>query len=85
MKTLKFALASALIALSFNSFAGVCEPCGTSGILNDSIIAAGTEMTQDVKVNELLQKMTVAVQQQVITTTATNSKKQKHEKRKASK
>jgi hypothetical protein len=84
MKTLKFALASALIVLSLNSFAGICNPCVTSGNLNeDSVIAAGTEMPHDAKVNELLQKMTVAVQQQVITTTATDSKKHKHQKRKA--
>ena len=84
MKTLKFALASALIVLSLNSFAGVCNPCVASGNINeDSIIAAGTEMPNDAKVNELLQKMTVAVQKQVITSTSTDSKKQKHEKRKA--
>ena len=84
MKTLKIALASALIVLSLNSFAGVCDPCVTSGNLNeDSIMASETQMPHDAKVNELLQKMTVAVHQQVINTTVTDSKKQKQEKRKA--
>ncbi|HYV93466.1 MAG TPA: hypothetical protein VE978_16960 [Chitinophagales bacterium] len=84
MKTLKIALASALIVLSLNSFAGTCNPCVTSGnLIEDSTMTIVSDMPHDAQVNDLLQKMTVAVHQQIINTTAGDSKKHKHGKRKA--
>lgn len=84
MKTLKIALASALVVLSLNAFAENCDPCTASAKLPDtSILLQEGVMPHDAKVNELLQQMTVTVHQQMInTTTASESKKNKHDKRK---
>ena len=84
MKTLKIALASALIVLSLNSFAETCNPCITTGNLHeDSIVMNAEEMPRDTNVNEMLQKMTTSVNQQMISTTDAGKQHHKHNKRKA--
>jgi len=85
MKTLKIALASALIVFSLNAFAETCDPCTASAKGPDtSILLQEGVIPHDAKVNDLLQRMTVAVHQQVLNTrTVSESKKNKHGKRKA--
>ena len=85
MKTLKIALASALLVLSLNSFAETCEPCIAAAKLPDSsMLLQEGNMPRDERVNDMLQRMTVTVHQQMINTkTVSESKKNKHNKGKA--
>ena len=84
MKTLKIALASALIVLSLNSFAETCNPCTLTGNLREDSINFSTEETpRDVKVTEMIQKMTVTVREQMTNSNAATTKHQKHNKKKA--
>lgn len=82
MKTLKIALASALIVLSLNAFAENCDPCPAITKLPDTTVLQEGNMPPDAAVSNMLQQMTVTVHQQVINTTiASKVKKQKHSKK----
>jgi hypothetical protein len=63
-----------------NAFAETCDPCITSAKLPDSsILVEDGSIPHDANVNDMLQRMTVTVHQQVIkTTTVSESKKHKH-------
>lgn len=84
MKTLRIALASAMIVLSLNTFAEMCNPCIADGNLReDSVIFADADMPHDALVNDLLQQMTAAVHQQMVNTTVSATKQHKHGRKKA--
>jgi hypothetical protein len=85
MKTLKIALASFLVILSFNAFSETCNPCITAGnLLEDSIILYDGTTPHDTNVNEMLQQMTAAVNQQMMdANTLADAGKHKHNGRKS--
>ena len=69
MKTLKFALVSALIAFSASAFAGNNENCASCQMLNSnesaSILNSDSASLKDAGVNGMLQSMTLQVREKM--------------------
>jgi hypothetical protein len=86
MKTLKITLVAALMVLSLNTFAETCNPCIVEGNMKEeSITLSAEEMPRDVKVNDMLQKMTSAIRQQLLNVGAITENQPKHSKKSARK
>ena len=84
MKTLKITLVAALMVLSLNTFAETCNPCvGAENLKEEPIILSAEEMQHDVRVNDILQKMTSSIHGQLLSQGTIKEKDQKHSKKKA--